>query len=1088
MPDSGRPVLKIVVRTALVLFGLIVISAAVLLWRLSSAPIQLDRLTPSIQKTLASLPGGFGIQLEGIELFWDRQKKNVRMRASNVALIDQSGGKIVTAPAVNISISTTALMSRVVALSAVELKGVSIHLVRNEDGSLQLGTKASKAKPETPRPDEAQEFHDLTEVIAHAFTMLESSPDPRYPLSYLKTVDLEGEFTAEDHKLDKVFRASKIDFSFQGQDKGIAGDLSLSIADPEALSGIGLKVSLVAHGKDVTANLKVSNVKPSRLAGLAPELDILKGVDLVLDGTVSGAMTLPGTITSLELDVRAGAGSIAHEGFFPKSLQVRALELKGKADPASRRLELSQFNLSLGKDGSTGLDLSASGHAQSVDHGIMVDVETNLEHLAIEDLATYWPAALVTGARTWLTENLKVGELDHASLSLGMTIPTDESGKVSLAKLEGKISWSDLSLFFFRPLPPATGVKGSGTFNRHGFDLAVESGMVEGIAINAAKVQITGLDAGSVALDVKATLEGGLADALAVLELPPLELDKVTGFGSEQAGGDLKAEFSIALPLKSGLAPADIDYRVDAKLTQASVRNIFRNYSVENGAFEIHDDFNHLDITGSLDLAVVPVTLDWHSNRVEGGALNTKIQAKAAKVTAADISRLGYPVDDFFSGSFGAELDATLGSDGVIDASIAADMANSNLSIPMARWSKAAGVEGKVSASLKVVKGGRVSVRDFMLDAGTLSASGEGEFDPQGTLLKIDLDSAGLGNTLLNKLSMLSDPERGTRISVAGGHLDLEPFLAPDTGQDQGDDEGKADAGGTDKAGKGGAVPGTLQIDVARLDKLFFSQERYLENVSIGLKYHDAGWQSIQASGRNPIIQEHPAAIPSKGSASRLAPGEFSFIFGPISDGAYPISIEVENLGSLLSTTLDNHALSGGYLTIQGNTSAELLTAPVNASLRLDKFTANDVPVLAKTLNVASLNQPLKTLNEKGLPFESFFGDLVLSDKKFSTELLRANGSTLGLTIKGSLDLAGESIDLKGGLVPLYRVSNVMDKIPLLKHVVVGDDGEGIIALDYKVRGTIDKPDVSVNPGSLLTPGALRNIFNHPEPQQEKSD
>ena len=47
---------------------------------------------------------------------------------------------------------------------------------------------------------------------------------------------------------------------------------------------------------------------------------------------------------------------------------------------------------------------------------------------------------------------------------------------------------------------------------------------------------------------------------------------------------------------------------------------------------------------------------------------------------------------------------------------------------------------------------------------------------------------------------------------------------------------------------------------------------------------------------------------------------------------------------------------------------------------------------------------------------------------------------------------------------------------------------EGIIALDYKVKGTIDKPDVSVNPGSLLTPGALRNIFNHPEPQQEKSD
>jgi len=127
------------------------------------------------------------------------------------------------------------------------------------------------------------------------------------------------------------------------------------------------------------------------------------------------------------------------------------------------------------------------------------------------------------------------------------------------------------------------------------------------------------------------------------------------------------------------------------------------------------------------------------------------------------------------------------------------------------------------------------------------------------------------------------------------------------------------------------------------------------------------------------------------------------------------------------------------------------LTAPVNASLRLDKFTAISVPVFAETLNVASLNQPLHTLNEKGLPFESFFGDLVLSDKKLSTELLRANGSTLGLTIKGSLDIARGSLELEGGLVPLYKVSNVLSKLPLLKHVVVGDDGEGIGALNYKV-------------------------------------
>jgi len=1083
-------VLKNTLRVLLVLVGLLVISVALLLWRLSSSPIQLDRLTPSIQQAVSSLPGGFGIQLEGIDLFWDRQEKDVQMRATNVVLIDQSGVRIVATPGVNISISATALMSRVLALSAIELKGVSIHLVRNEDGSLQLGTKIAKAKPGAPKPDEVREFHDLTEVIAHVFAVLESPPDPQSPLSYLKTIDLEGEFTAEDRKLGMVFRASEINFSFQGQDRGISGDLSLSIAGPEALSGIGLEVSLLAHGKDVTANLKVSDVKSSRLAGLAPALEILKGVDLVLNGTVSGAMTLPETINSLELDVSAGAGSISLERFFPKPLQVRAFEMKGKADPASKRFELSGLNLSLGKDDSSGPDLLVSGVAQSVDGGIKVDVETNIKHLEVNNLDIYWPEGLVSGARNWLTENLKAGAVDNASLSLSITLPTRKDGAVSLSKLQGKLVYSGLSVFFFRPLPPATDVGGSGTFDQHGFDLAIEGGTVEGIAIKTGRVQITGLDAEEVALDVKTNLDGGVANALAVLELPPFGLDKVIGFGSAQVGGQMTAEFSIALPLKSGLTPGEIDYRVDATLTQASVQNVFQNYSVENGSLEIKDDFNRLDITGSLDLAAVPITLDWHSNRVEGGALKTKIQAKAAKVTAGDLIRLGYPVSNFFSGSIGAELNATLGSDGVIDASIAADLANSNLSIPMVRWSKASGVEGKMCASLQVVEGGRVSIKDFMLDAGTLSTSGEGEFDPAGAELTIDLDSVGLGNSLLNDLSVIRDPELGTRISVAGGHLDLEPLLAPDTSQDQGGNDDGVGAEATDQADDdGGAAAGSVQIDVARLDKVFFSQQRYLENVSIGLKYHDATWHFIQASGRNPIAQEHPAAAtPSKDSATRLAPGEFSFRFGPLSDGAYPLSIEVENLGSLLSTTLDSQALSGGYLAIKGKSSAALLTAPVNASLNLDRFTVINVPLVAQILNIASLNRPLKTLKDEGLPFESFFGDLTLSNKKLSTELLRLNGGTLGMTIKGSVDFAHGSIELEGGVIPLYRIGNVMGKIPLLKHVVVGDDGEGIIAVDYKVAGPIDKPKVSINPGSLLTPGALRNIFNHPEPEQEKSD
>ena len=648
------------IRAVLGLIGVLVISLALLFWRLSTGPIQLDMLTPSIQKAVAGLPGSYDVQLEGIELFWDRQEKEVQLRATNVSLADHNGVSIAAAPAVNISISVAALMSRVVALSAIELRGVSVHLIRNEDGSLRFGKNTVQSHSALVKSAETGDFHDLSEGISHAFTMLESRPDPQYPLSYLKAIKLVGALSAEDRKLAMTWRSSDIDFTFQKQKNGVAGKLYLSIDAPATLAGLGLKISLLARGESVT-----------------------------------------------------------------------------------------------------------------------VDVETGIKHLKIDDLGAIWPAGLVPGTRSWLTENIKVGTVDDVSLSLNMTLPKRDVSALSLTKLEGTLAYSDLSVFFFRPLPPATGVTGSGTFNHHGFDLAVEGGTVNGVAIKSGKVLITGLDDKDAALDVKTELAGPFADALAIISLPPLNLDKVIGFGSADAGGQMTAEFDIALPLKSGPRPEKIDYQVDATLTQVSVQNILGDYSVEKGSIKIHDDFNRKHITGSMEIAGVPITLDLEGTRTGTGPLKMKIKATAAAITASDFSRLGYPVDDFLTGSFSAELDAIPGPGGVLDASIATDLAKSGLAIPMFRWSKPPGVAGKATASIKIEENGLVKIADVRIDAGTLSASGEADFDPGTPQFTIDLDSVGLANTLLNDVSVSRNQEHVTLIKVAGGHLDLHTIHCP---------------------------------------------------------------------------------------------------------------------------------------------------------------------------------------------------------------------------------------------------------------------------------------------------------------------
>ena len=443
-------------------------------------------------------------------------------------------------------------------------------------------------------------------------------------------------------------------------------------------------------------------------------------------------------------------------------------------------------------------------------------------------------------------------------------------------------------------------------------------------------------------------------------------------------------------------------------------------------------------------------------------------------------------VDEYFTGSFAAAFDIEIGTDDIIDVSINTDFNKSGLSIPQLQWSKPVGKMGKVSASVSISKGKQFKVKDFSIEAGSLTATGEASYNNVTSELSVDLVSASLGQTHMNKLGILRDPQHGTRINVGGGHLDLEPVLLSKSNQDKAEESGSVLTGHKDNESTADstATPDALRFDIASLDKVFFSQDRFLENVSGSLFYSEGGWQSINFRGQYPVPEENQKLIHLQDGSAPVTQGVFSFSFGPSVSGKYPLSVKVNDLGSLLATTLDNHSLSGGELSIQGDSTGVFLKAPVGVSLQLDKFTVMQVPVIAQVLSFASLDQVLKTMQSEGLAIGSFYGELVYSDERLSSDLLRAHGGMIGATIAGSMDLDKRILDLRGGLIPFSGINRALEKIPLVNRVM-GKDEQGIVSLDYSIIGTIDKPEVSVNPGSLLTPGALRNIFDRPETEQQ---
>jgi hypothetical protein len=103
---------------------------------------------------------------------------------------------------------------------------------------------------------------------------------------------------------------------------------------------------------------------------------------------------------------------------------------------------------------------------------------------------------------------------------------------------------------------------------------------------------------------------------------------------------------------------------------------------------------------------------------------------------------------------------------------------------------------------------------------------------------------------------------------------------------------------------------------------------------------------------------------------------------------------------------------------------------------------------------------------------------MVLSDEGIQIEKARAYGAALGITAQGKIDLDAGKLDIEGTIVPAYVVSQIVGGIPLIGRILTGGEGEGLFAATYRAEGSLDDPQVSVNPLAALAPGFLRGLFN----------
>jgi hypothetical protein len=82
---------------------------------------------------------------------------------------------------------------------------------------------------------------------------------------------------------------------------------------------------------------------------------------------------------------------------------------------------------------------------------------------------------------------------------------------------------------------------------------------------------------------------------------------------------------------------------------------------------------------------------------------------------------------------------------------------------------------------------------------------------------------------------------------------------------------------------------------------------------------------------------------------------------------------------------------------------------------------------------------------------------------------------SLMLRFDGRIELDPAVADFSGTAIPFESANRLIGKVLVLGGLITGG-GKGVLAADFRVRGPLTAPEMSVSPLSALTPTALRDL------------
>lgn len=1071
-------------------------------WRLSSGPVSLGFLTPYLETALGDAhQGNFDITVEDTILTWAGWERTLDIRVVNVQSKLSSGDVLATIPEVSVSLSVEALLKGVVAPRSIEFFSPRFSVQRDTNGRFSVGFDG----PDTGSSQNSNDF-----VGALLSVMLED-PDPSRPMSYLTNISVVGaDLTYQDMGLDTTWHAPSADATFLRIPDGLKAELDLDLKVGSKVSTVSVSGTYLASSKRVDLGVSFEDILPAEFAGLTQDFKVLSALDLPLSGTIALSLEANGHMESVSFDVTGRKGHLAlpvamaaQLGILPwaQRIAVTDLSLNGRYDGVGDVWDISALNIStepgevfylpapldhpvplntlkarlnyLGATGQLdivelsmdlgdafgGLTAGLSGTVVKDPSGALtIDFKGLAKNVRYDDLPTLWPKKIGVDVRTWVMESLSKGVADQARIDVSLDVSPDTG--VSLKSMSGDISSHGLNVNYISTMPRVKNAKGTATFNEKRFDINIESGTSNGgLEIKSGTVALVDLQKDLQWAEIKLNVHGPVPSALKLIDAEPLRFASSLGLKPNTAKGTVSSNVSLRIPLKNDLTTTEVEILVTASLKDAGLQGVVFDKDVSSGDLNLTVDNLGLSVQGKAELGQIPVELKWNHDFRTNALFTDRYEVSGYIENVLNLGSLGIQVPDILSRYMrgGAEINInhTRLNNGQQSMSARIDLAKIDLSVQELGWQKPVGVPGTAALEMRIQNGILSEIPAFSVEAPEMNISGAVSFLKDGTLERVSLDTMRSSLTdISGSITPLGQKE--WEVVLRGESLDARELWD----ELRGNDKTKTVEDTTAPTPNKDALTIHAAVDIR---SILLSKGHVIHDL-IGSVYRDQGvWRKLDVSG---VVGDN---------------GNVELMLDTAADGLRYLSITSNDAGATLKTLGLHDNILGGKLDLKAAYTTPGKFTPLEGVLKVQDYAMLNAPTFAKLIGVMSLTGILDALQGEGLNFDILDVPFKLEDGVLDLSHARASGPTIGVSATGTIDMGNKALDLHGTVVPAYAINALLGKIPLIGPLFSGgEEGGGLFAATYTMKGEHENVNVTVNPLSVLAPGVLRNIFMEP--------